>query len=83
MLKADMQCMLDGHVRPFWEKQRQAILGLHQMASSCTPVYPISCHFYSLVPTEVTLTSAKQHVLEFFEGRAAVYFSVDKHNTNR
>ena len=28
------------------EKQSQAKLGLHQMASSYAPIYPIACHFY-------------------------------------
>ena len=28
------------------EKQSQAKLGLYQMASSYTPVYPIASHFY-------------------------------------
>ena len=32
--------------RPFWKKQSQVKLGLHQMASSYTPIYPIACHFY-------------------------------------
>ena len=32
-------------VRPFWKKS-QAELGLYQMASSYTPIYPIACHFY-------------------------------------
>ena len=27
MFKADIQCMPDGHVRPFWKKQSQAELG--------------------------------------------------------
>ena len=27
-------------------KQRQAKLGLHQMASSCTPIYPIACQLF-------------------------------------
>ena len=46
MFKADIQGMLDGHGRPFWKKQSQAKLGLPQMASSYTPIYPIACHFY-------------------------------------
>ena len=32
-------------VRPFWKKQSQAELGLYQMASSYTAIYPIACHF--------------------------------------
>ena len=39
------------------EKQSQAELDLHQMASSNTPVYPIACHFYLSVPT-LTLSPA-------------------------
>ena len=34
------------------EKQSQAKLGLHKMAPSCTPVYPVACHFYLSVDSE-------------------------------
>ena len=32
-------------IRPYW-KNSQAELGLYQIASSYTPIYPIACHFY-------------------------------------
>ena len=44
---------LNGHVRPFWEKQSQAELGLHEMASSWSPIYPIACHFDLSPGTEI------------------------------
>ena len=44
--KADIQCVLNGHSQVPLEKKSQAKLGLYQMASSYTPVYPIACHFY-------------------------------------
>ena len=38
MFKADIQCVLDGQGQALLEKQGQAELGLHQMASSYTPI---------------------------------------------
>ena len=38
--------MLNGHSQALLEKQGQAKLGLDQMASSYTPIYPIAGHFY-------------------------------------
>ena len=38
--------MLNGLGQALLERQGQAELGLHQMASSYTPIYPITCHFY-------------------------------------
>ena len=37
------------------ERQGQAELGLHQMASSYIPIYPITCHFYLSVSTNQNL----------------------------
>ena len=38
--------MLNGLGQALLERQGQAELGLHKMASSYTPIYPITCHFY-------------------------------------
>ena len=38
--------MLNGLGRALLERQGQAELGLYQMASSYTTIYPIACHFY-------------------------------------
>ena len=38
--------MLNGLGQALLERQGQAKLGLHRMASSYTPIYPITCHFY-------------------------------------
>ena len=46
MSKADIQCMLNGHGQALLKRQGQAELGLHQTASSYSPIYAIACHFY-------------------------------------
>ena len=46
MLKADVQCVLYRPRQGLLEKQGQAELVLHQMASSYTPVCPIVCHLF-------------------------------------
>ena len=38
--------MLNGHGQALLERPGQGELGLHQMASSYTPAYPITCRFY-------------------------------------
>ena len=38
--------MLNSHGQALLERQGQAELGLYQMASSYSPIYPIACHFY-------------------------------------
>ena len=38
--------MLEGRSQALLKRQGKAELGLHKMASSYTPVYPITCHFY-------------------------------------
>ena len=43
--------MLSGHAQALLERQGQAELGLYQMASSYTPIYPIACHFYLSLAT--------------------------------
>ena len=52
-------------VRPFWKKQSQAELGLYQMASSYTPIYPIACHFYSSLDTLSSLKGKKRTRLHY------------------
>ena len=49
--------MLNGLGQALLERQGQAELGLHQMASSYTPIYPIACHFY--LSQEGTVLSAQ------------------------
>ena len=66
MFRADVQCMLNRPRQTLLEKQGQAELVLHLMASSNTAVYPIAYHvfivcilviaFFSL---EVLLSSGK------------------------
>ena len=38
--------MLNGLGQALLERQGQAELDLHQIASSYSPIYPIACHFY-------------------------------------
>ena len=47
--------MFNGHSQAILEKQSQAELGLHQMTSSYTPIYPITCHFYLSPPVSLTV----------------------------
>ena len=46
MFKADVQCMLNRPCQTLLEKQGQAKLVLHQMASSYAPIYPIAFHLF-------------------------------------
>ena len=62
MLKADTQCTLNGQVRPFWKKQSQAELGLPQMASSYTPIYPIACHLFVMTFLQTLLSPISKYM---------------------
>ena len=55
MLRADIQWLCQALL----EKQSQAELSLHQMASSYNPIYPMACHFYLSVVILIKLNSCE------------------------